>query len=156
MWPRRYLHSGVGDSRNGNIMKEDSGSQRTRVSETILITNYIESEVDASQWFCPYDPWVVKRRRVCRRALKRLRDDNMAEECFKLWLGDAIDVTRSRIDHDATWLDRFPEFAWVKGAKDAPPSRQSSVTATVFEILRVPNVRSQYECLCHNCCAKGQ
>ncbi len=136
-------------------MKEDSGSQRTKDSEMILVTDYIDSEIGTSLWFCPYDPWVVKHRRACRRALKRLHDDNMPEDRFRLWLGDAIEVTRSRIDQDATWLDRFPEFAWVKCAKDAPPSRRSSVNAKVFEILRDPNVRSHYQCLCHNCCAKG-
>ncbi len=136
-------------------MKRSTEMQRTRDSETALIMDYVEDEIDASKWFCPHDPWVVKHRRACRQAIKRLDDGTMAEKRFRRWLGDAINVARSRIDHDPTWLDRFPEFAWVKDATDAPSSRRGSINAKIFEILRDPGARSQYQIICHDCSAEG-
>ena len=59
------LALGLGDVPEGKMMKEDSGTERTRDSEMLLVTDYIESEIDTSLWFCPYDPWVVKHWRAC-------------------------------------------------------------------------------------------
>ncbi len=129
--------------------------QRTRDSETALVMDYFEDEIDTSKWFCPRDPWVVKHRRACSRALKRLLDGTLAKKSFRRWLGDAIEGARSRIDHDPTWLDDFPEFAWVRDAKDAPSSRRGSINAKVFEMLRDPDARSQYRVICHDCSAEG-
>ncbi len=135
-------------------MKKGREMQRTRDSETALVIDYVEDEIDTSQWFCPRDPWVVKHRRACRRALKRLLDGTMAEKSFRRWLGDAIEDARSRIDRNPTWLDGFPGFAWVKNAKDVPSSRRGSINAKVFEMLRDPDVRSLYRVMCHDCSAE--
>lgn len=136
-------------------MKKSRGMQRTRGSETALVMDYVEDEIDTSKWFCPRDPWVVKHRRACSRALKRLLDGTLAKKSFRRWLGDAIEGARSRIDHDPTWLDEFPEFAWVRDAKDAPSSCRGSINAKVFEMLRDPDARSQYRVICHDCSAEG-
>ena len=130
--------------------------QRTTDSETTLVMDYLEDEIATSQWFCPRDRSVVNHRRACSRALKGLRDGTMAERTFRRWLGDAIEGTRNRIEHDPTWPDDFPGFAWVRDADDASSPHRGSINAKLYEMLRDPDARSKYRVVCGNCSAERQ